>query len=491
MKQLTSGAPAFVVALLFMASFTASAVVGQKKRRPAAARVNYTQFSHRTHFEKQKLACDSCHKFPTDNWKNVRQGDAAFADVAEFPKHESCLGCHRQQFFARQRPAPAICSNCHVNVTPKDTARFLFPSLGDVTNCGQRKVSNVNEFEVGFPHEKHEDAECVTCHQLDKEGEVKGKPNNHAVCFSCHNAESELPPAPSNCATCHKLADRAWTQSEPPRGSGWVRSLSERVDFVPTRYREVVLTVPKADVQFRAVQMKVRDDADFSKFQHASAYHKRLPCALCHRREGNATQPAMPGGKDHLPCAGCHVKQFADQSNPICTNCHVNPPTKDLKAFPRLSSFNMKFDHGRHQGINCANCHRPARGGVALTIPAGFNAHTTCFQCHGPQAKSGDRDISSCGICHELGRYTRPNQMARAFKVGFSHAQHNRDENLSCKDCHRIRSGANEITKPQPLNHHATAGSFSCVSCHNGKRAFGDDDFSVCTRCHRGSAWHF
>jgi c(7)-type cytochrome triheme protein len=477
MKQLTSVAPAVVVALLLMVSFTASA---QKKLRPAKARVTYTQFSHRTHFEKQKLACDGCHKFPTDNWKDVRQGDAAFPDVAEFPKHETCLSCHRQQFFARQRPAPAICSNCHVNVTPKDTARFMFPSLGDVT-----KVNHVAEFEVSFPHEKHEDQECKTCHEVDKEGEVKGKPNNHSVCFSCHNAESELPPVPASCGTCHKLANAnsAWIQSEPPPGSGWVRSLyiSERVDFVPTRYREVVLTVSN--------QMTVRDDADFSKFQHTSAYHKRLPCALCHRREGNATQPSIPGGKDHLPCAGCHQKQFADSSNPICTNCHVNPPAKDLKAFPRLTSFNMKFDHGRHEGVNCASCHRPSRRGVALTIPVGFSAHATCFQCHGPQAKSGERDISSCGVCHELGRYIRPTTMARAFKVGFSHEQHNRDESLSCKACHRSRG--NEMTAPQALNHHASAGSFSCVSCHNGKRAFGDNDFSVCTRCHKGSTWHF
>jgi c(7)-type cytochrome triheme protein len=517
MKQLTSGAPAFVVALLLMVSFTASAVVGQqKKRRPTTARTNYAQFSHRTHFEKQKLACDSCHKFPTDNWKNVREGDAAFPDVAEFPKHETCLSCHRQQFFARQRPAPAICSNCHVNVTPKDTARFLFPSLGDVTNCGERKKNSVAEFAVSFPHEKHEDQECVTCHQLDKEGEVKGKPNNHSVCFSCHNAESELPPAPSSCGTCHKLAEpsvsevqiRTWTQSVPPRGSGWVRRRpqSNKAAHAPARYREVVLTVSKPEpeileqssirhvnFQSNGVQMKVRDEADFSKFQHSSAYHQRLPCALCHRRESNTTTPAMPGGKDHLPCAGCHVKQFADSSNPICTNCHTNPPSKELKAFPRLSSFNMKFDHARHPGINCANCHRPARGGVALTIPVGSNAHATCFQCHGPQAKAGDRDISSCGVCHELGRYVRPNQMARAFKVGFSHARHSSDEGLSCKACHRVREGVqqNEMTAPQPLNHHARAGSFSCVSCHNGKRAFGDDDFSVCTRCHKGSAWHF
>ena len=495
MKQLTSVAPVFVVALLLMVSFTASA---QKKLRPAKARVNYTQFSHRTHFEKEKLACDSCHKFPTANWKEVREGDAAFPDVAEFPKHESCLSCHRQQFFARQRPAPAICSNCHVNVTPKDTARFLFPSLGDVTNCGQRKANHVAEFAVKFPHEKHEDQECVTCHQLDKEGEVKGKPNNHSVCFSCHNAESELPPVPTRCGMCHKFANSDEVKLghlfgvRRPGAALLSIALDQYQSGTWPPHSKEALNFRPVSFQPNGVQMKVRDDADFSKFQHTSAYHKRLPCALCHRRESNATQPAMPGGKDHLPCAGCHVKQFADSSNAICTNCHVNPPAKDLKAFPRLNSFNMKFDHARHAGVNCASCHRPSRGGVALTIPVGFSAHTTCFQCHGPQAKADGRDISSCGVCHELGSYVRPNQMARAFRVGFSHEQHNRDESLSCKACHRVRGGVQkEISAPQPLNHHARTGSFSCVSCHNGKRAFGDNDFSVCTRCHKGSTWHF
>lgn len=239
-------------------------------------------------------------------------------------------------------------------------------------------------------------------------------------------------------------------------------------------------------------QMNVRDNADYSNFQHSSAYHARLPCALCHRRDSNTARPALPGGKDHLPCAGCHAKQFADSSSAICSNCHSNPPQATLKPFPRLSSFNVRFDHTRHAGVACANCHRPARGGVALTIPTGFNAHTTCFQCHSPQAKAGERDISSCGVCHQPGRLVRTPQMARAFRIGFSHSEHNRNERLSCNDCHRFRAGRrDDVTAPQALNHHAAAGAFSCGSCHNGKRAFGGDDFSTCNRCHTGSAWHF
>ena len=246
-----------------------------------------------------------------------------------------------------------------------------------------------------------------------------------------------------------------------------------------------------------AQQMQVPDNADYSRFEHGSAYHARLPCLLCHRRESNSPRPSIPGATNHLPCAGCHVKQFADSTNAMCTICHSNARSGALKPFPRLSSFNMKFDHARHLrmgGIGCSTCHRPSLGGVAMTIPAGFNAHVTCFQCHRPEVKSGERQISSCGVCHEPGRHLRTPEMAPAFRVGFSHAKHNQEEGLNCNVCHRVRAGVAQrfqVTAPQPLNHHASANAASCMSCHNGKRAFGGDDFSVCKRCHQPAAWHF
>ncbi len=241
------------------------------------------------------------------------------------------------------------------------------------------------------------------------------------------------------------------------------------------------------------VQMKVPDNGNYSNFQHSTSYHARLPCALCHRRQNNAAQPILPGSSNHAPCSGCHQKQFADSSNAICTICHTNPSNGTLKSFPRLKSFNMTFNHSQHRGTSCNTCHKPSRGGVALSIPVGFSAHNTCFQCHGPDAKSNERDISSCGTCHQLGRYARPLQTARAFRVGFSHASHNRDEGLNCNVCHRVLAGRsqNEVTAPQLLNHHASPRSFSCMSCHNGTRAFGGDDFSACKRCHQGSTWRF
>lgn len=241
-------------------------------------------------------------------------------------------------------------------------------------------------------------------------------------------------------------------------------------------------------------QMQMPEGLDYSKFQHSTRNHSRLPCLLCHRREGTAAVPKLPGSNGHLPCAGCHAQQFSTSDSPVCTICHTDAKSGALKSFPRLKSFRVKFDHSLHLkmgNVSCATCHRPARAGVALSIPAGFSAHSTCYRCHTPRAQSGGRDISSCGTCHQVGGYSRTPSFTQAFRVGFSHAKH---QKVTCNECHQVRAGMpqrQQVTAPEPLNHHATGRGQSCLTCHDGKRAFGGDDFSVCKRCHQGAAWRF
>jgi len=237
---------------------------------------------------------------------------------------------------------------------------------------------------------------------------------------------------------------------------------------------------------------------DYSQFKHDNPQHARLPCLLCHKRETNSARPSLPGKSNHAPCSGCHAQQFSDSSSPICAICHTNSQAGTVKAFPALKSFNVKFDHASHSsaGTTCATCHRPNRRGIALSIPAGLNAHAVCFRCHTADAKQNDngRNLGSCNTCHELGRHVWTTERAAAFRVGFSHAKHDSSENLRCSACHQLRSGqptGRQVTSPIALNHHAPARAQSCLTCHNGKRAFGGDDFSVCTRCHKGSAWRF
>ena len=259
------------VSLLFVLATGAETSSAAQKQRAARARaqkkvvdtkkprIDYARFSHQTHVVAQKLECNSCHRVPAKNWKEVRTGDAAFPDVSDFPEHASCLDCHRQQFFARERPAPVICANCHVKNSPRDTSRYLFPSLGDITDPTKKRREVVSEFGVGFPHDKHIDVvgfnspalredrgwlvtasfqekkddgppkSCPVCHatyqpQGDaseeyvtkapknlgdafwlKKGTFKTIPNSHTVCFTCHSLDSGLTPEPKDCNICHKL----------------------------------------------------------------------------------------------------------------------------------------------------------------------------------------------------------------------------------------------------------------------------------------------
>jgi c(7)-type cytochrome triheme protein len=160
-----------------------------------------------------------------------------------------------------------------------------------------------------------------------------------------------------------------------------------------------------------------------------------------------------------------------------------------MKGFPGLQSFGRKFDHNRHQRVNCSVCHKSAQRGVALSIPAGSSAHATCFQCH---SASQPMTMSSCNVCHQLGRLVRTSQNAAAYRISFSHARHTQ-AGLNCASCHSVRAGrtGQQVTKPLASMHFAPESKASCAACHNGQRAFGTNDFANCKRCHIGNSFRF
>jgi hypothetical protein len=342
----------------------------KKVATPKTPRVDYTKFSHQTHAVSQKLACNSCHKVPSKNFKEVRKGDAVFPDVADFPEHASCLSCHRQQFFARERPAPAICSNCHIANSPRDTSRWLFPSLGDVTDPKLKRRESVSEFGVGFPHDKHIDVvgfnfqdvknrgwlvnaslqekkkdgppkSCPVCHETYqpqgqsseeyvtkppknpgdnfwlKKGTFKTIPNSHAVCFTCHSADSGIAPDPKDCNLCHKL----------------VLPEQLNVDFDAKLSTTMGITDP-------IILSKWSRRISAGTFRHEGGEHPDLNCLGCHDVTAmNTVEPKtirVPirscGGAD-----GCHITATSDDGGAlnfeldqkkkdsafVCTKCHV------------------------------------------------------------------------------------------------------------------------------------------------------------------------
>lgn len=236
-------------------------------------------------------------------------------------------------------------------------------------------------------------------------------------------------------------------------------------------------------------------DLDYSRFKHESSSHTRLPCLVCHVRDESTTKIGFPGQSGHVPCASCHVQQFADPGNVMCSICHTEPASGALKASLQLKSFNARFDHGRHmRQTGCTTCHTPSRGGVALSIPAGAAAHNTCLSCHTPETEVAGKNIGSCNTCHEPGSRRRPSEWAKSFQFKFSHAEHMKRGKTNCSSCHNVMAGmaqGRQVTSPIAAMHFAPSRAQSCASCHNDKTAFGAADFTNCKRCHEGSSFSF
>jgi Cytochrome c7 and related cytochrome c len=351
-------------------------------------RVDYSKFSHRTHVELQKLACDSCHKFPSKNWKEVRKGDNAFPDVTDFPEHQACLNCHRTQFFARERPAPVICSNCHIAVTPRNTARYPFPSLGEPFLASKTGQNFVSEFKVLFPHDKHVDVvgdlrsrpredlsfvlagasfnngrqqeaqskSCPVCHETYqpqgksadefvtkppkglpeevfwlKKGAFKTTPTTHAACANCHNEEAGIPPTPADCAACHKFPVAT---TEPLR------------DFDP----KLAATMGINDW----LMLRQWSRRSAGRYRHEFDVHNELGCVTCHNPGVMNTleEKTLVSVKSCGGSGGCHIETNTDgilnyeieqkRTNPgfQCVKCHIllgkNPaPSNHLEAIPK------------------------------------------------------------------------------------------------------------------------------------------------------------
>jgi hypothetical protein len=357
-----------LVALVYPHLFSSGAVANQKRRArrvpgpqtTSKPGIDYSRFSHFT--KKHQAECNTCHKVPTDNWKKVRD----FPDVADYPGHEACVGCHRPQFF--KGPKPVICSICHSKVSPRDDARFAF-----------RNPASPRQFLIEFPHDKHQDViarlDWPTVKQTaaTPRGLPAGGPR-----FSLRRAwaHSRFVPAPpsqtnsllynihpaddktkryNNCEICH--GPRTTAQVGP--ATGWVDS------FVP----------------------------DAAAFKAAPTSH--AACFNCHWK----SQPPTGGN-----CAGCH--KLSDKAA-----FTVDTPV-------RLS---LKFRHAREQHTaECTTCHinitkSNTLRGLKADVPI-----TSCTECHNKEglrldvskeleALDKNRDFV-CSYCHtsDIGRRDPP-----------------------------------------------------------------------------------
>lgn len=324
------------------------------QKRTSAAR--YSQFPH--DIKPHQKECGSCHTFPSENWKTVRPAADAIPDITEYPRHESCLDCHKPQFFRGARPP--ICSICHVNPSPRDSRRHPFPNPREAFDLSPKGKTAVSDFEIRFPHASHieivsavsrparfirasfsravrAEESCAVCHKtIDpqgdgkdenatkppaglgeafwlKKGTFKSSPTGHTTCFTCHSADSGIAPAPTACASCHVLRQPAAAADLDPR---MISQMGVTSKIIADAWRR-------------------RDSS--GTFRHEFFAHNDLACSTCHAVETMNTLDAASKRVRISNCAACHITATVDDGgalnfesdarakNPAfqCTKCHL------------------------------------------------------------------------------------------------------------------------------------------------------------------------
>jgi c(7)-type cytochrome triheme protein len=465
-------------------------------------------------------SCFNCH------WKSQQ------------PVSNNCVGCHKlvaayasvgwpKRIAARfkhegggeHKNHVAECTTCHINITKSASLRGLKPdvAISACSECHNKPPTHVeidNELEQ---LDKNREFICVYCHTSNV-GKLDPPASHYLIAGReplKHRAQREISPTTDDRKTLKSTAPETrkrlatlspfqgpvkptqLSRGRALRAHPWLPS--------PTRYRGLDSPLPltvesNPTLPFITVQ---GPEQDYTKFIHKSQRHASLACTACHERSGdNSISPRFPG---HKFCTSCHLAQFVTPAIPLCLVCHTNvksgnPP---LKSYPTefKDSFNVNFDHAQHMSgaarsqNGCLACHRtPLARGVALAIPAGLSAHTQCYACHTPTAKSAaGREIASCGVCHAQKAYTRTAATSRSFRLAFSHAKHGTAQQLACADCHTLTAGlpqSRQVSSPSAAEHFPAARGISCQTCHNGRRSFGGDlAFRDCKRCHIGPSF--
>jgi hypothetical protein len=150
-----------------------------------------------------------------------------------------------------------------------------------------------------------------------KKGAFKTVPMTHAICFTCHSADSGLTPAPSDCNTCHQLSPTDQVA---------------HIDFDPKL----------------AATMGIKDNITLMKwrkresgvFRHEWFSHAEMSCVACHNVSAIDTLDEKTKKVPIKSCGGgegCHITATTDEGGILnyfidqrkakpgfqCTKCHV------------------------------------------------------------------------------------------------------------------------------------------------------------------------
>jgi hypothetical protein len=319
---------------------------GGAQRSGRTAARDYSRFSHRT--PRHQLACSACHEMPTPGSARLR----GHPDITDYPDHDSCVRCHRQQFFSGARPS--ICSGCHTKVSPRDEARFPF-----------RKPGGARQFTIEFPHDKHQDV--IALDQSPTRENVSEQQLLRVMHASFVDAPGSLAAADdkgqqyNNCSICHETNERETRQ----RRGGW----PDRIVPTPATFK----TVPRGhascfDCHWKNQEPTSRDCAGCHKLTApyvASEWPTRISLKFTHEREQHVAE-----------CAVCHINITkastlrglkADVPITSCKECHLRSSDAEIVTIRKELE-----QRAANQSFVCSKCHTSEVGQRAA--PPSHNA---------------------------------------------------------------------------------------------------------------------
>jgi hypothetical protein len=299
---------------------------------------------------------------------------------------------------------------------------------------------------------------CTKCHQLGERGAANAK------CLDCHKALADritgergfhagATVTGRNCGECHK---------------------------------------DHFGIDFQAIRL------DTAGFDHAvvgftlSGGHATTACRECHqpdyvtdaavRREVGARGLASTYLGLGTTCVTCHraddphENQFGTRG---CEECHSEG---DWKRPDRFDHAKTRYPlRGRHQDVQCRECHSPIPGRQGQLQLTGI-AFGTCASCHAADdPHAGQFAGRACSDCHS--------ERGWDSLAGFDHGATRypltgRHRDVTCEQCHQPAAGRPGTMRLRGLDFAA------CTSCHRNDDPHEGRLGTSCVDCHTTSGWH-
>ena len=365
------------------------------------------------HAEVANSKCEGCHvKGDPEKWEQIantaghrvhlESKDPALKDV-------KCVECHSSnvhEFAATEKTCAQ--GGCHENVEIRLGKMSRLTLHCALCHDFKRDVPREDVPTDSLQHALAPNAEeCLSCHQMRRlvADEFTGADPHEAQCALCHNPHKQATPqqALQSCATggCHSQADTLTPMHRglPEGGLAQCTQCHQAHKFeAPTNgclgcHQDIFNDAPAGPVTRASPRPQAARQQPTPQRNFSHARHRQVSCQSCH----NSTQQhGVLTVRTARDCQSCHhgAQAVAGQ----CGTCH-QAGEYAAKTYPvaqnmtfsvgqRARARTISFDHRKHEGVSCAQCHRDPLTRSATPIQ--------CNACH----EDHHKPTANCMACH-------------------------------------------------------------------------------------------